>query len=114
MIRLPAYIYREIVKFLLLFPDSSQKEISKYLKKHRTTISFHMKKLIKADIVESFSKNNRIRYNLKDPDYLFMTYLWSYGYKPKIGDNSNGTFEYVIVDSVIKRIYEVFPHPYHV
>ena len=36
----------KIVMFLLLYPNSSQTEISKHLRRHSTTISFHLEKLI--------------------------------------------------------------------
>jgi DNA-binding transcriptional ArsR family regulator len=103
---------RDIISVLLLFPGSSQKEIGEYLNKHRTTVSFHLKKLINADLVEYIIKNNEYRYKLKDPDNVFLTFIRSFGFKPAIEDIDE-TFEYIILESIIKKVFEIFPHPYH-
>jgi len=60
-----------IVIFLLLNPDSSQIKISKYLKRHPTTVSFHLSKLADLDIIETIPNCNEIRYNIKNPQYIY-------------------------------------------
>jgi DNA-binding MarR family transcriptional regulator len=49
-----------IILYLLIWTGASQIELSKNLKKHPTTINFHLKKLIKAGIIERFSIENGI------------------------------------------------------
>ncbi len=60
-----------IVLFLLINPASSQIKISKYLKRHPTTVSFHLDKLADSDIIETFSNCNEVRYNIKNPQYIY-------------------------------------------
>jgi len=62
---------REIVIFLLLNHNSSQIRISKNLKKHPTTIAFHLNKLMNVDIVESIPNGNEINYSIKNEEYIF-------------------------------------------
>lgn len=60
-----------IVIFLLINPDSSQIRISRYLKRHPTTVSFHLSKLADLDIIETFPNCNEIIYNIKNPQYIY-------------------------------------------
>jgi len=67
----------KILVFLFLNPNSSQIKISKNLKKHPTTISFHLKKLLYTDLVEGIPNGNEIKYKLKnqeDVSDLFFRY----------------------------------------
>jgi len=61
---------REIIIFLLLHPDSLQKKISKNLKKHPTTISFHLNKLMNIDIIETIPNGNETIYRIKNPQHI--------------------------------------------
>jgi len=61
---------REIIMFLLLHPDSSQIKISKNLKKHPTTISFHLNKLMNIDIIETIPNGNETICRIKNPQYI--------------------------------------------
>lgn len=61
---------REIIAFLFVHPDSSQIEISRHLKKHHSTVSFHLNKLIKANIIERIPNGNEIRYRIKNEGHL--------------------------------------------
>lgn len=60
----------KIVIFLLSNPDSSQIKISKNLKKHPTTISFHLDKLKDLDMIETIPNANEIKYSIKNPEYI--------------------------------------------
>jgi len=60
-----------IVVFLLLYPDSSQIKISRYLGRHSTTIAFHLDKLIETDIVEYSPNGTQIHYRVKSQEDIF-------------------------------------------
>lgn len=61
---------QEIIMFLLLHPESSKIKISTYLKKHPTTISFHLNKLTSTDIIEIIPNGNEKRYRIKNSEYI--------------------------------------------
>lgn len=69
-----------IIVYLFLNPDSSQIEISKYLDKHPTTVSFHLDKLNNADVLETRVVGNKKQYKLKDAGTLLDLFV-------KYGDN---------------------------
>ncbi len=64
-----------IVVFLLLYPDSSQIKISRYLGRHSTTIAFHLEKLIGKDIVEHSPNGTEINYRVKSQEDIFQILL---------------------------------------
>lgn len=87
------------------------------LKKHRTTINFHLNKLIEADIIEKVTSGKEVRYRLKD---MLEIYIFLNRYKDalsyKIVDIAvpyikNG-FDQAI-DLSLEIISDIFPHPYH-
>ena len=61
----------KIIAYLLLNPNSSQVEISKFLKEHPTTIAFHLEKLLNIDVVEVKSKDNEINFKVKNEERIF-------------------------------------------
>jgi len=61
---------KEIIIFLLLHRDSSQIKISKNLKKHPTTTSFHLNKLMNIDIIETIPNGNETIYRIKNPQHI--------------------------------------------
>jgi len=61
----------KIVAYLLLNPNSSQIEISKFLKKHPTTIAFHIDKLANIDVIEERPRGNEINYKIKNEEDIF-------------------------------------------
>jgi DNA-binding transcriptional ArsR family regulator len=103
---------RNIILYLLANTYSSQKELSKELEKDPKTINFHLKKLIKMEVVEtatigkgiiftSYKKTKYVKhtpdhreviYRLKDP-YLIYDLLVTY--RNKLLDN--GTTDNVLV-----------------
>ena len=82
---------KNIILTIFIFVICSEKFLSKELNKHQTTISFHLNKLMKADIIERASYNNGVVtrrrenhtmkvsgpvgntrfYRLKDPDTIY-------------------------------------------
>jgi len=61
----------KIIAYLLLNPNSSQIEISKFLKKHPTTIAFHLEKLANIDVVTGKPRGNEINYKIKNEEEIF-------------------------------------------
>jgi len=61
----------KIIAYLLLNPNSSQVEISKFLKKHPTTIAFHLDKLLNVDVVEVKPNGKEINYKIKNEEGIF-------------------------------------------
>lgn len=122
---------RNIVLYLLLYNYSSLEEILKYAKfwtkhpskiglvlnKHQSTINFHLKKLIDMKIISFFEVNNTKKYYLTNPEdicNLCIIYEKSLLGKAK-GRLLNWVdlYYFFTIDKVIKRGYNIFPHPYH-
>jgi len=61
----------QIVIYLIQNSNISQIEISKYLEKHPTTISYHLKKLKGLDIIERIPNGKKTNYKLKNPQYIY-------------------------------------------
>ncbi|KAA0002848.1 MAG: transcriptional regulator [Thermoplasmata archaeon] len=59
---------RKIVLFLLMHPGSIHKEICEGVKKSPSTISFHLKKMIDAGIIEAVSLGRETAYSVKDEE----------------------------------------------
>jgi len=87
------------------------------LKKHRTTIDFHLKKLVDANIVEKTQNGREIKYKIKE-DLTIVLFLIKY--KKTLSDPLvdqwlewlNRSVE-IIKDRPLDVIWEIFPHPYH-
>lgn len=88
------------------------------LDKHQTTLDFHLKKLVDMDIVERKRVGKEIKYRIKN-EYTIFNYLLTY--KKAL---SNDLVDFTLywsnwgiskrVDACIEKVYEIFPHPYHV
>lgn len=68
---------RKIIIFLLQNPRAIHKEICKSVKKAPSTISFHLKKLVEAGIIEEISLGKEKAYVVRNPDKvidLLITY----------------------------------------
>ena len=61
----------KIIMFLLINPEASWMSISRHLKRHPKTVSFHLKKLIAADAVETIPNGREIRYAVKNEEDIF-------------------------------------------
>jgi len=124
---------RNIILFLYLSNKTSQTDMIKfaqkwkkhpskigyYLNKHHTTLGFHLKKLIEEDIIESYDVGNETRYRLKNPEDIFDLLI---RYDKTILADAFGRFLKWFedphwgssMDASIDRIYDIFPHPYHI
>ena len=61
---------RRIMIFLLLHPESSFKEILAEFHFTKGALSFHLKKLIKANIVTSIKREKQMIYRIKDENRI--------------------------------------------
>ena len=61
---------RRIIIFLLLHPESSFKEILAEFYFTKGALSFHLKKLIKADIVTHIKREKEMIYRIKDENRI--------------------------------------------
>ncbi len=61
---------RRIIIFLLLHPESSFKEILAEIHFTKGALSFHLKKLIKADIVTHTKREKEMIYRIKDENRI--------------------------------------------
>jgi len=60
----------EIVRFAKKWKTHWTK-IGYHLNKHPTTIAYHLEKLLKMNIIESYTTGNETRYKLKDIDIIY-------------------------------------------
>lgn len=60
-----------IVMFLLLYPNSSESKICKYLRRSPSTVSYQLDKLIEKDIIEFYPNGHEINYRIKHETNLF-------------------------------------------
>ena len=98
----------------MFFDNYSLSEISEYTNKHWTTISYHLKKLIKADIVEEVRIDNERKYGLKDIDYIVRIFYMYFFWRERV--NKEGKLEYIItysaLDEIVNNIYDTIPIPF--
>ena len=100
----------------ILFPDFdySLMEISKALKKHWTTISYHLKKMEKLDIIEKVVDGNEVRYKIKDYLYMLRISFMYNSWHQQV--DSKGELEYVLLGGVYDAVYDafnkIFPAPF--
>jgi len=105
-----------IVKYLYFNPGSTRNDISRHLNKHPTTISFHLNKLIKCDVISYDKTGKTKRYDIKNLVNIYMLYIATKTFKPRVLPNGkpDGKVDYDFMDSIFEIVYEIFPHPYHV
>ena len=122
-------IPRKIILFLFLYPGNSRTDLSGDLDKSPTTISYHLKKLEKKDVVLKYKHGRKTVYKLKDQKNMYrflITYEKSLAKDIALTHLLNWV-RYAIPDGIPKRkpgdkrdiediekvLYEIFPHPYH-
>ncbi len=84
---------RRIVIFLMLNPDSRFKDVLAQFKISKSTLSFHMKKLTIAGVVDSEKKGRESYYTVKDKDDTARVIL---------------TYKASFLDSVVDRFAEIW------
>ena len=89
------------------------------IKKHRTTILFHLNKLVEMGIVEKGNIKGKTCYKLVDHS---MVWDFLIRYQDALSNKRVNNLISCISGSVIpnlpervmKRVYDIFPHPYHI
>lgn len=59
---------REVLIYLMLNPDSRHKDIKNELKVSGSTLSFHMKRMIKKGVIEEDEEGGTKKFRVKDPE----------------------------------------------
>jgi predicted transcriptional regulator len=105
-----------IIVVLYAHPNSSQRKISRLLKKHPTTVSFHLKKLVDKGIIEYEERGNENLYRIKDEVAVFRLLFLFASWTEQVDSDGKptGKLDYSGFDSALERFYDIFPHPYHV
>jgi DNA-binding transcriptional ArsR family regulator len=89
-----------------------------HLRKSRTTINFHLKKILDADLIDKIKIGKEIKYKLKNEDMI-----WAFLIKYKNALSIDSIDLYLtwqdnalkdITESMIKVVFNIFPNPYHV
>ena len=88
------------------------------LRKHRTTIDFHLNKLLDAEIIEKVPSGKEMRYKIKDllEIYIFVT-KYKNALSCKIVDrfvHFNKRLSDQTLDFFIEILFDIFPNPYYV
>jgi predicted transcriptional regulator len=114
-------IPRKIMLYLIFLHEdyTTINEISNYLDKHPTTISFHLNKLMEIGLVKRSQFGNEVRYKV---NYEYDLYDFFIKYNKSILDEITpfaiNWWDYKIqsdrIDIIIEFFQEIFPHPYHV
>ena len=88
-----------------------------HLKKHPTTLNFHLKKMLEIDLIEKIKVGKKNKYRLKDEDMIWAFFI---KYNDALSIRSidlyllwRETAMKEVGDKMINVMYEVFPHPYH-
>lgn len=133
----PGHIYKdkETKKKALLKPSTFEKtyskkeiiELTKFwedkhdnhsLNKHRSTIAFHIQKLLDMDLIEQKKIGREVKYKLKDANEMLVILIKYKDALSKKSINDRLTWGNKGVergfDIILDIIYEILPHPYHV
>jgi len=113
---LKIYSKKEIIELTKHWKGNYDKDF--YLNKHRTTIGFHLKKLLDADIIEKVKVGKEIKYKLKDEDLIWEIFI---KYRNELSIKSinrmliwqdDGYLR--LLDRLTIVVLEIFPHPYYI
>ena len=110
---------RELIDFAKRWENHPSK-IAKSLNKHPTTLSYHLNKLVELGIIDRIQKGNEVMYSLNDIEGIYdllITYnkrLFGNNFKKVIKWMQDDSGTTLIVDKVMKNLFDVFPHPYYI
>ncbi len=80
---------RQVVLYLLEHPGAIHKDICGAVDKSPSTVSFHLKKLVKAGVVEGISLGRKTAYEVVDEDAVINTLIT---YRDTFVDDAVGSF----------------------
>jgi DNA-binding transcriptional ArsR family regulator len=108
------YSKREMIELTKYWKD---KHDNFSLNKHRTTIGFHIQKLLDIGLIEQVKVGREVKYKLKDENEMVTIFI---KYKDALSKKSINDILRLENDGVkdsfskiLDFLYEVFPHPYH-
>ena len=89
-----------------------------HLKKKRSTVLYHLNKIMDAEIIEKVRVRRETKYKLKDVNLVFSFII---KYKEELSNElidtwlswTNSALERYMIDKTINMIFNIFPHPYH-
>ena len=87
------------------------------LHKHPTTLDYHLKKLVEADLIEKIKVGKEIKYKLKDSDDIVTFFIV---YHSELSDESINIWLSWLkllspnnVDRIMEFTFNILPHPYY-
>ena len=87
------------------------------LNKHRTTIGFHIQKLLEIGLIEQVKVGREVKYKLKDENEMVAILI---KYKDALSKKSINDILRMendglkdVFSKMLDYFYEVFPHPYY-
>jgi predicted transcriptional regulator len=110
---------RKVIIYLAQNKFSSVEEISKNLHKHPKTVSYHLKKLRNAGILECYKIDGEKKYFLCGGNCQLLFVISNCENSFDVETNRvikkfKKHFDKRGVDDLIDFMYDIFPHPYHV
>lgn len=110
------YSMKEIKKLTCVWKSPYDKIFQ--IKKHRSTLGFHVNKLVDLDIIECKRTGKKFTYKIKDSEYIWnFLIIYQYALSDELVDiiirwynNYNIPMS---VDYLMNNIWECFPHPYY-
>jgi len=111
---------KELKKAPEHWTDKNTDKILPHLQKHTTTLIYHLNKLEELDIVERINVGKEVKYRLKNPAEIidfFITFQHSLfddtvQFVINLMNNSESWKD--MMSGTCEKIFEIFPHPYHV
>jgi predicted transcriptional regulator len=123
---------QNLILYFCLFPVTNQREIVSFakrwenhwvkiprnLKKHPTTLSFHLNKLVEHGLINRFDIGNEVVYFLNDlEDIIDLLIMYE---KRLFGKDVKRVIYYMqhqknvnnVTDKILNKIFDYFPHPY--
>ena len=87
--------------------------------KHRTTIEFHLKKLVKAGILKTIKEKQKKGYIIKESEKIWdfllrYNHILDYLETNQLVNYTNDYLISYITEPTFNKIWDVFPHPYHI
>jgi len=87
------------------------------LKKHPSTVNFHLNKLLEVGLIEKIRIGRKMKYKIKDEDFVWALFI---KYREALSVKSidlllswrNYTIIYAI-NNMMEVVWDIFPHPYH-
>ena len=113
--------------FLKMYSKKELVELTRYwhgpyakffhLRKHQTTINFHLNKFLEIGLIEKVKVGREIKYKFKDEDMI-----WAFFVRHKTEISARSIDLYLnwqndavknVTENLLKVSFEIFPYPYH-